>query len=87
MIPVLVASVLGLLHGAGPTLTSCVSLILGRQIGSMFWCELAHVIHKHIVYSIIYCAALISIEVCDLLLIITRLFHTSLSVVLAMSFY
>ena len=30
----------------------------------MLWCELTDVLQRHIVFSIIYCAALVSVEVC-----------------------
>ena len=70
LIPVLVASLLGLLHGLGPTLTSTLALILDKQIGPRLWCEIANVLHRHIVFSIIYCATLISVEVCVIYLLL-----------------
>ena len=62
-IPIFTAAALGLFHGFGCNLMMTISLIHGDWVGSMDWCGAAANIHKYIVYSIIYCQVVVSVEV------------------------
>ena len=63
MTPVIVASLMGLFHALGYTLLLTVALITGEWQGERTWCNVAHVAHKHIVFSTVYCTVLNTVEV------------------------
>ena len=62
-IPMVAAASLGLFHGFGCNLIMTISLIRGDWIGSKDWCGAVANIHKYIIYSIIYCQVVVSLEV------------------------
>jgi hypothetical protein len=57
------ASVLGLFHGFGINLIMTISLIQGDWPGRMEWCGASAIVHKYIVYSMIYCQVVLCLEV------------------------
>ncbi|KAL5267171.1 hypothetical protein ACHWQZ_G004270 [Mnemiopsis leidyi] len=61
-IPMIAAAALGLFHGFGCNLIMTVSLIQRDWLGSKDWCGAAANIHKYIIYSIIYCQVVVSLE-------------------------
>ena len=62
-IPMVTAAFLGLFHGFGCNLIMTVSLAQGSWWGSLDWCGATANIHKYIIYSIIYCQVVVSLEV------------------------
>ena len=61
--PVLAASIIGLVHGLWPNLISTISFISWAHPGAMVWCNVSEVLHGHIVFSMILCSTVVSVEV------------------------
>lgn len=62
-VPMITAAFFGLFHGFGCNLIMTVSLAQRSWWGSLDWCGAAANIHKYIIYSIIYCQVVVSLEV------------------------
>ncbi|KAL5267168.1 hypothetical protein ACHWQZ_G004267 [Mnemiopsis leidyi] len=61
-VPMITAAFFGLFHGFGCNLIMTVSLAQRGWWGSLDWCGAAANIHKYIIYSIIYCQVVVSLE-------------------------
>ena len=62
-IPILCASLLGLFHGVGFNLMLTISFFNGDWVGNMTWCGVTAVLHPYVVYCMIYCFVVVSLEV------------------------